>query len=775
MGTRPHRVHGVRRPVIRAVAVAAVAGLGTLAPAVVARGGEVFWDGGAATSNWGDVANWSGDAPPGPADDVRFNDLVPHDEQFYATVHLGADRTVRNVFDAEDFSNYRRFTIGSPEDVAAGNALHLTGGRVEFRTFAPRRFIIASDVVLEADGYFQTAVFSTISGAVRDEGAGRGLSVASDLTLTGANTYSGPTVGLAQINLAGPDGSARNSPSFRLSSSLLLNNQDGANGDRVADTAAVTLRSGGSIALIGHASQPVTETVGDLVLNGGVVGIAARGAFDTTEPPATATLVAKSLARENHAVGFVTAERGGRVLLQTTPPMVGAPGAAGSTNLGILPFLQGDRGRPVTYDFGPDATPNTADDVGLRSLSESELAPFDRAGSADNARVDRTPDAPVEGKMIRSLVMTDTSDTGSAHDVNFTGRGQLWIESGLVSLYRLSNSSHVSIGGFDALNFGQAEAIFHNAIGDGPEEALVVASPVAGSGGLTKSGSGTVRLAGSHTYTGTTTIHMGTLAVETPSGLGLGGEGVVLDGTGPELNVLQSFATDRPITVRDGFAFLDVSQDKTLTLFGPVTLNGTLAKNGPGVLRLTYAGGGGGTPAGTLVVAQGTLLYENTSGPGVAANHVSVNSRATLGGTGRIGSPVQVNGGGILAPGRPGEVGSLATGMLILEDFSVLAFDLGAPGTGDHLQVDGPLFLDGQLRINPLEGFGPGTYRLIDYTGPMTDGGVSVSRFDTDAYRYRVDTSVPGQVNLVVTVPEPAAAGLLLLGAGALVRRRRRF
>ena len=57
MGTRPHRARRVRRSVIRAVAVAVVAGLGTLAPADGARAGEVYWDGGAATSNWGDVAN----------------------------------------------------------------------------------------------------------------------------------------------------------------------------------------------------------------------------------------------------------------------------------------------------------------------------------------------------------------------------------------------------------------------------------------------------------------------------------------------------------------------------------------------------------------------------------------------------------------------------------------------------------------------------------------------------------------------------------------------
>jgi fibronectin-binding autotransporter adhesin len=252
----------------------------------------------------------------------------------------------------------------------------------------------------------------------------------------------------------------------------------------------------------------------------------------------------------------------------------------------------------------------------------------------------------------------------------------------------------------------------------------------------------------------------------------------VLDGNGPQLTAVSSFATDRAVTVRDGFGFVGVDEGKTLTLAGPVKLDGSLAKNGAGVLVLSYAGGGGGgsPAAGTLVVSQGTLLFENAAGPGVAADHVRVNSRATLGGNGHVGPPVFVLGGGILAPGRPGEVGSLTTASLTMDNFSALAFDLAAPGTGDHLQVSGPLVLDGVLRINPLDGFGPGTYRLIDYTGPMLDGTLTVSPFVTDAYRYQIDASVPGQVNLLVTVPEPAGLALLAgFGAAAGLRRRRRF
>lgn len=74
----------------------------------------ITWDGGALTSNWGDAANWSGDALPGVADDVVFGDAAP------GNINLGTVRAVQSLL----FSN------------AAGNNYILSGGSIDTDTIS---------------------------------------------------------------------------------------------------------------------------------------------------------------------------------------------------------------------------------------------------------------------------------------------------------------------------------------------------------------------------------------------------------------------------------------------------------------------------------------------------------------------------------------------------------------------------------------------------------------------------------------------------------------
>jgi fibronectin-binding autotransporter adhesin len=89
------------------------------------------------------------------------------------------------------------------------------------------------------------------------------------------------------------------------------------------------------------------------------------------------------------------------------------------------------------------------------------------------------------------------------------------------------------------------------------------------------------------------------------------------------------------------------------------------------------------------------------------------------------------------------------------------------------------LTLDGTLNVTPLTGFGPGTYRLIDYVGTLTNNGLDINLASLPAnMNAAIDLSTPNQVNLVIsaiTIPEPStlvlgSVGLLGL---ALLRCRR--
>lgn len=184
------------------------------------------------------------------------------------------------------------------------------------------------------------------------------------------------------------------------------------------------------------------------------------------------------------------------------------------------------------------------------------------------------------------------------------------------------------------------------------------------------------------------------------------------------------------------------------------------------------------TATNNIDVDEGTLIFNDTDTAGLGP--VAVASGATLGGSGEIelagGNDVTIDAGGTLAPGDgPGTLSIIASGGggLILNNTSVLAFELGTPGivgsgVNDLIEVDGNLTLDGVLDVTALTGFGSGAFRLINYTGNLIDNGLL-----TGSPLLAIDTSTPGQVNLLI-VPEPSTALLFALGVAGLARIRRR-
>ena len=231
--------------------------------------------------------------------------------------------------------------------------------------------------------------------------------------------------------------------------------------------------------------------------------------------------------------------------------------------------------------------------------------------------------------------------------------------------------------------------------------------------------------------------------------------GGVLKAGGSSATFLPAFNTQSAL-VQSGGAKLD-DNGFAITIAAPLlhdstlgaTPDGGLVKLGAGTLTLS----GANTYTGGTIVSNGTLLITGNNGPSA----ITINSGATLGGTGSIAGLVTVNGSGIISPGT--SAGTLTiNNNLILNSGSVLNFELGT--TSDKVVVTGNLTLGGTLNVSALSGFSTNTYTLFTYNGTLTGALPSIGAFPA-SYVGILDTNTPGQVRLAVQLPTPPSPAVI--------------
>src|SRR5262249_48022304 len=133
---------------------------------------------------------------------------------------------------------------------------------------------------------------------------------------------------------------------------------------------------------------------------------------------------------------------------------------------------------------------------------------------------------------------------------------------------------------------------------------MTVSALISGTGGLTKTGAGTMALTGNNTFSGVLSVQTGTLSVGTVNNanangpLGNSANAVVMGGSTGTLQYTGGTATsDKAFTLASGGTgvFQIDSAGTTLTLNGNIDGSGTLQKTGAGTLTLgnanTYTGG----------------------------------------------------------------------------------------------------------------------------------------------------------------------------------------
>ncbi len=544
-------------------------------------------------------------------------------------------------------------------DVSLANALALTATSTTFNTNAH-------------NGTFSGVISGT--GALAKSGEGT-------LTLSGANTYSGGTTISTGTLKLGANNSFVSGSALTLSGGAFdLNNYN-------ASVGAFSGASGSNIAL-GSGTLTFTATAS----HAGTISGTGTVAFSGTS---TKTLSGANTysGNSNVASSAVTISNSAAFGTSTLNLASGAKITAGTNNLSLA--------NNVVLAAGGEAGFNTSSyDMTVSGIVSGD-GMLTKSGS---------------GKLSLSGVNTYTDGTyitgGSVEVLNNAslGTGAVEMQGG-----GLSFGSDLSLS-------NDIELISATSTIDTSNYTGTLTGALSGSGGLTKTGTGTLLLSGNNSYTGTTTVSAGTLKLGSNTAYSSTSALILALGTF-DLNgynaTLASLTGDAGSTINLGSGLLTLTG--TFSHDGAITGTGSLSFSGSGDRIVN----GSASYTGTTTVNGGSFVIGSSSAYASAsvASDVDVNAGGLVGGHGTISGNL-TSAGGTVRPGN--SIGTLTvTGNYTSNASSILSIEL-SPVQTSLLAVGGQATLDGT--VNFL--LNSGSYRTSSYTFLTAGSGVT-GTFDT--------------------------------------------
>jgi len=285
-------------------------------------------------------------------------------------------------------------------------------------------------------------------------------------------------------------------------------------------------------------------------------------------------------------------------------------------------------------------------------------------------------------------------------------------------------------------------------------EAAVINAVIAGTNGMTKTGTSFLQLNGANTYSGGTVLSgsdcrisvgnanafgTGTVTVGATSGAGEAwlnaSNGLVLTNAF-DIQAIRwiidnstvagvpagSLTVNGNVLLATGSSGVrDIYCNENLTINGNVSVTPTsnpMNVNGDGVLTLN----GTNTVGGASTVNGSTLVVN-----GVMSNAATFTVNSELSGTGSFSGNIAVASNGSLTVGSNGS-GTFTCGGLTSVVGSGFNFALGATNNPSNglIKVNGNLTLAGTVNIVDLGGFSTGIYTGINYTGMLVNNGLQI-------------------------------------------------
>ena len=576
----------------------------------------------------------------------------------------------------------------------AANSLTFSGGTMLFRS----GFDSARSIVLTTGGTFNTNNnFATLSGVISGSGA-LAKSGAGTLTISGVNnTYSGGSqisggnssvVSIGSSNALG-SGAVTISGGSVLSSTADLSFSNGvvlgaAGGSHQPDgnmvSGILNVAAGTTLTLNGTGISETVSGAGRLEkLGGGTLVVNTANSYSGGTYLHEGTLIfANSLALgpqpvSNPTQNALTIDNGARLVLTMSGAFqrnvyIGNGGAVfGATSASNVAFRNGVIANVTAQSGGVTSESGTNGFGGANTFSGNVNV---SSGSAISISRDVNLGAAANQIFLANsstLKIEDGVDlvTNSSVAATFATSRQINLTGGLATI-EVSNTNN-------STNPLPSALAAHT-------NTLTADGLVTGSGGLVKSGAGTLVLANSgNDYSGATTINAGTLSVADGAALGAATGALTINPTG----VFQStgtYTTARVVSLGGAGAessggTFEVTGANAQTRTGTISGTGSLTKTGTGSLNLfgsnTYSGGtylssglvainsssSLGNVAGSATIGNATLQAVNdiTSARNFAISHanstmqVDAGSTYSLGGTLSGAGTLNKTGDGVLA------------------------------------------------------------------------------------------------------------------------------
>jgi autotransporter-associated beta strand protein len=529
--------------------------------------------------------------------------------------------------------------ISITTDIAAANKIFLgsqsSGGAT-----------IGSAITHEAGTLYFTnssSVNVTLNGAITGAGkVGAASSGSGNILFNASNSYTGGTTiagsGTGYVGIS-------NSAAF--GSGTVTISGAGTNYVRAMDTAleitnAVTISTGSTLRLATAASGWTETLSGTISGDGGIFY-----SFTDTQ----------RLTGTNNSFGGGVNIASGLTLQATTIGMAGGNSSLGQNGTVIFSSTSGS-GAAGTLAWMGTISETSDKAIALTTVSSSAnsgLKIYAGANNAGGTNVTLTLDGNLNSTGYSQAVVTTTNVVGGVTNItSVTNKQNMTISLGAYNTNTLVMNGTIN----EATGYTNAVVI------DGAT-------------------SGTVKLAGNNTYSGSTTVNSGTLKLGSSTALG-STAGVTSVGSGGflDLNGQTGVAEALNYTGTGGLVnsaagttasvsgVVDIGSATTVQTTGNITLDGkltgtaskNLTKSGEGTLKVTAAdstfSGTNTVSAGTLMVDTGASIATSTSivnggflKVNGSAGVVTINSGGGLSGSGTVGA-LTLNSAGALNPGN---------------------------------------------------------------------------------------------------------------------------